>query len=94
MAVSRNRPRRDPIKRRGEDTSVELAALKIRMVDLRSSDWESHKRDDVEPGGRPISLLSVLQAENVRLRRAAVELTLHVKALREVLRRMEAPNAS
>jgi len=94
VAVSRNRPRRAPIKRQGEDAPLEFAALRIRMVDLRFTDRESHKRDDVEPGRRPISLLSVLRAENVRLRRAAVELRLHVKALREVLRRMEAPNAS
>jgi len=78
----------------GEDTPVELAALKIGKIDPNSSDWESHRRNDAEPGCRPISLLSFLQAENVRLRRAAVELSLYVEALREVLTRMEAPNAS
>jgi hypothetical protein len=77
-----------------EDTPVELAALKMRKVDPNSSDRESHRRNDAEPGSRPISLLSFLQAENVRLRRAVVESSLHVKALREVLTRMEAPNAS
>jgi hypothetical protein len=65
------------------------------MVDPNSSDRESHKRNDAEPGCRPISLLSFLQAENVRLRQAVVELLLHTRALREeVLKRLEAPNAS
>ena len=76
-----------------EDTPMELAMLKKKMVDPNTSDRELHKRNNAEPGCRPISLLSLLQAENVRLRRAVVELSLHSKALREALKRMEAPNA-
>ena len=73
---------------------MEFAVLKIRMVDPNSSDRESHKQDDAEPGCRPISLLSSLEAENVRLHQAVVELSLDARALREALKRMEAPTAS
>jgi hypothetical protein len=67
--------------------------LKKKMVNRNTSDRELRKRNNAEPACRPISLLSWLQAENVRLRRAVVELSLHSKALREALKRMEAPNA-
>ena len=67
--------------------------LRKKMVDSNSSDRELYKRNNAQPGCRPISLLSFLQAENVRLHRAVVELSLHTMALREALKRMEAPNA-
>jgi hypothetical protein len=38
---------------------------------------------------RPINLLSFLEAENVRLREAAVDLLLDAVALRETLKRLE-----
>jgi hypothetical protein len=56
------------------------------MVDPNSSDPESHRRNDAEPGCQQISLLSFLQAENVRLRHAVVDLLLETKALRETRR--------
>jgi hypothetical protein len=73
---------------------VEVAVLKVKVDDLNSSDRELNKRSDAEPGCQPISLLSFLQAENVRLRRAVLELSLHAEALREALKRMKAQNAS
>jgi hypothetical protein len=58
----------------------------MKVVDPNTSDREWHKRDNVEPGCRPISLLSFLQAENIRLRRTVMELSLHAKVLREALK--------
>jgi len=60
----------------------------------RNSDRESHKENDAEPGSQPISLLSFLEAENMRLRQAILELSLDVSALRKTLKIMEAPTAS
>jgi hypothetical protein len=73
---------------------MELAMLMIKVVDPNSSDPESHKRNNAEPGCQPITILSFLQAENVRLHRTVMELSLQAKALREALKRMEVPNAS
>src|SRR5260370_42581955 len=69
-----------------------VSVLKIRTVDPSSSDRESHNQDN--PGCRPISLLSFLEAENVRLHQAVAELSLDARALRESLKRMEAPTTS
>jgi hypothetical protein len=66
------------------------SAFKMRTVDPNSSYRETHKQEDAEPKCRPISLLSFLEAENVRLREAIVQLSLDAKALREALNRMEA----
>jgi hypothetical protein len=66
--------------------------FKMRTIDSDPSDRESHKQDDAEPGCPTISLLSFLEAENIRLRQAVVELSLETMALREVSKRMETPN--
>jgi hypothetical protein len=68
--------------------------LKIKLIDSNSSDREAHKRNNAEPGCQPITLLSFLQAENVRLRRTVMELSLDAKALREALKGMEVPSPS
>jgi hypothetical protein len=46
---------------------------------------ESQKQDDEQRACRPISLLSVLEAENIRLQRAVVELLIDTLALRAAL---------
>jgi hypothetical protein len=66
------------------------SVLKIITTDPKSSDRESHKQGDAE---HPISFLSFLQAENVRLRQAIVDLSLHTRVLRSSLSRLEAPTA-
>jgi hypothetical protein len=63
--------------------------LRTRAADPNSPDSESHQGDDAEPGSQPISLLSFLEAENLRLCQTIVELSLDASALREALR-MEA----
>jgi hypothetical protein len=57
----------------------------MRTVDPNSSYRETHKQEDAEPKCRPISLLSSLEAENVRLRQAIVELSRDAKTLKEAL---------
>ena len=59
---------------------------------LPRGEAETHKGDDVESRSQPISLLSFLEAENLRLRQAIVELSLDASALREALKIMEAPD--
>jgi hypothetical protein len=61
------------------------SAFKMRTVDPNSSYRETHKQEDAEPKCRPISLLSFLEAENVRLRQAIVELSRDAKTLKEAL---------
>jgi hypothetical protein len=46
---------------------------------------KSQNQDDGERACRPIRLLSVLEAENIRLRQAVVELLIDTLALREAL---------
>jgi hypothetical protein len=58
-----------------------LRPLKKRAADPNSPDREMRKGDDVEPGSQPISLLSFLEGENMRLRQAVVELSLDASAL-------------
>ena len=60
-------------------------------LDPNTSDRESHKQVDAEHGRRVISLLSFLKAENIKLQQAVMELSLDTMALREALKRMEAP---
>jgi hypothetical protein len=67
---------------------IQLSMLKT--VHPNSSDRKSHKQGDAEPACQPTSLLSFLEMENVRLRQAVTELSLHVRALRDALKRMEA----
>jgi hypothetical protein len=47
-----------------------VTVLKTRTVDPKPSDRKLHNQDDTEPECRPIRLLSVLEAENSRLRQA------------------------
>src|SRR5258706_12844300 len=47
-----------------------VSVLKIKTVDPQAVDPKSHKQDYVKPKSGPISLLSVLEAENFRLRQA------------------------
>jgi hypothetical protein len=70
-----------------------VRSLKTKATD-RNSDRESHKEDNAEPGSQPISLLSFLEAENMRLRQAIAELSLDASALREALKMMKATTAS
>jgi hypothetical protein len=69
-----------------------VSGLKISAAHSNSFDPESHKQDDAEPECRPISLLSFLEAENIRLRQAVVELWLDTTVLREALKRRKAGN--
>ena len=69
-----------------------VTVLKTRTVDSKPSDQESHKQDGTE--WQPISILSVPEAENIRLRQAVLELSLDTLALREALERQEAAAAS
>jgi hypothetical protein len=65
-----------------------VAVLKIRTVNPKAVDPKSHKQDYVKPNSRPISFLSVLKAENFRLRQAVVELSLDTLVLREALKEL------
>ena len=60
--------------------------LKTKSADATSSDRQTHKGDCLKPGSQPISLLSFLEAENVRLRQAVVELSLDASVLRKALK--------
>ena len=63
-----------------------VSVLKTRTVDPKAVDPKSHKQDDVKSKSQPISLLSVLEAENFRLRQAVVALSLDTLVLREALK--------
>ncbi len=63
-----------------------VSVLKIKTVDPHAVDPKSHKQDYVKPKSGPISLLSVLEAENFRLRQVVVELSLDMLVLREALK--------
>ena len=63
-----------------------VSVLKIKTVDPQAVDRQFHKQDYVKPKSGPISLLSVLEAENFRLRQAVVELSLDTLVLREALK--------
>jgi hypothetical protein len=66
-----------------------VSVLRMRTVNSRACDQELPKQDDTGRECRPISLLSVLEAENIRLRQAMVELLIENLALREGLQRRE-----
>ena len=65
-----------------------VSVLKIKTVDPQAVDPKFHKQDYVKPKSGPISLLSVLEAENFRLRQAVVELSLDTLVLREALKEL------
>jgi hypothetical protein len=64
-----------------------VSVLTPRIAGAKAGDREPREQDDAEPECRPISLLSFLQAENIRLRQAVLELSLDTMALREELKR-------
>jgi hypothetical protein len=66
-----------------------VSVLTLRMAGSKSGDRESPRQGDPEPERPPTSLLSFLQAENIRLRQAVLELSLDTTALKEALNRME-----
>jgi hypothetical protein len=55
------------------------------MADPKLPDRNLNKQNNVQPACRPITLLSYLEAENVSLRQAVVELSLDILTLREPL---------
>ena len=63
-----------------------VSVLKIKTVDRQAVDPKSHKQDYVKSKSGPTSLLSVLEAENCRLRQEVVELSLDMLVLREALK--------
>jgi len=63
-----------------------VAVLKIRTVNPKAVDPKSLNQDNVKPKSRTISLLSVLEAENFRLRQAVAELSRDTLVLREALK--------
>jgi len=63
-----------------------LSELEPKMVRSKAVGRQSRK-DGAEPACRPISMLSFLEAENVRLQRTVVELSRDNMALREALRK-------
>ena len=65
-----------------------VSVLKIKTVDPQAVDPKFHKQDYVKPKSGPISLLSVLDAENFRLRQAVVELSLDTVVLKEALNQL------
>jgi hypothetical protein len=69
-----------------------VIVLKKRTVDAKTSDQKSHRQDGAEC--QPISLLSFLEAENIRLRQAFLELSRDTLALREALKRKGQASAS
>jgi hypothetical protein len=62
-----------------------LSVLKMRTVDSRTVGATLHSQEYANPKSQPISLLSVLEAENIRLRQSVVELSLDTLVLREAL---------
>jgi hypothetical protein len=68
-----------------------VSVLRTRTVNSRACDHESRKQDDAEREHRPIGLLSFLEAENVRLRGAVVELLIDILALRGALQEASGP---
>ena len=69
---------------------IPASVFEMGTVDPNSSNRETGKQDDAEPGFQAISLVSFLEAENIRLRQAIVQLSLDVRALKEALNRTEA----
>lgn len=63
-----------------------VSVLRTRTVNSKARDQDSQKQHDAQRECRPISLVSVLEAENIRLRQAVVELLIDTLALREALR--------
>jgi hypothetical protein len=74
-------------------TLTTVGLLKTRPAAPNSPDRESHRGNEAEPGSQPISLLSFLEAENIRLRCSILELSLDASALREALKIKQGPTA-
>jgi len=72
--------------------ATSIAPTNVRPLKTRAADPNLRDRDGIESRSLPISLLSFLEAENLRLRQAIVELSLDASALREALKIMEAPD--
>src|SRR5258706_13984602 len=70
-----------------------VSVLKPRAVGSRAVDRQSHERGDGEPACRPISMLSFLETENIRLRQAVVELHRATMLIREALRKNDGPES-
>jgi hypothetical protein len=70
-----------------------VSVLRTRTVNSRAYDRESQTQDDAGCECGPISLLSVLERENIRLRQAVVALLIDTLTLREALhgREVSAP---
>jgi hypothetical protein len=68
-----------------------ISVLKPGVVVSRAVDQRLHKHDDSEPACGPISILSFLEAENIRLQQAVIELSRDIVALREALKKNEGP---
>ncbi len=68
------------------ETMNSVSVLKIRTVNPKAVDPKSLNQDNVRPKSRTISLLSVLEAENFRLRQAVAELSRDTSVLREALK--------
>ncbi len=64
-----------------------VSVLRPRTVGSRTFNRHSHEQDEAEPACQTISLLSFLEAENIRLRQTVVELSRDTMALREALNR-------
>jgi len=62
-----------------------VSVLRTRTGNSKACGQGSQKRNEGERECRPISLLSVLEAENIRLRQAVVELLIDTLALQEAL---------
>jgi hypothetical protein len=67
-----------------------VSVLRTRTANSRACAQESQNQDDAERECRPTSLLSVLEAENIRLRQTVVQLLIDTLALREALHGREA----
>ena len=67
-----------------------VSVLKTGMLNRKTLDPQSHRRDGAGHDCQPISLLAVLKTQNLRLRRAVAELSLDTLALRKALKRVEA----
>jgi hypothetical protein len=60
-----------------------VPVLKVRMAGPKTRDVTSYNEESLKPENPPISILSFLQAENIRLRQQAVELAFEIAALKQ-----------
>jgi hypothetical protein len=64
-----------------------VSKLKPKMGGSKAVDRQPYRHDDAELACQPTSILSFLQAENVRLRQAVIELSRATMALRKALKK-------